>query len=92
MQPHNLPPREHLLSLWVKERLGERDAVEWATVALKQARGNLGSNTILLFEFLDKQAGESADLSPPFKKVWRLLRVAAQQRMLGPLCMNLSKG
>jgi hypothetical protein len=80
MEPHSLPPREHLLSLWVKDRLGEREAVEWAAMALKQTRGSLGKNTVLLFEFLDKHSGDSAELAAPFKKLWRLLRVSAQER------------
>jgi hypothetical protein len=74
-----LNPGERLLSLWALDRLGERETVEWAVTALKQIRDGIGVGTVSLFEFLDKHANERADLPPQLKKIWRLLRVVAEE-------------
>jgi len=80
MTLNNLRQREYLLSLWAQDRLGERKTVEWATTALKQIRGDLGADTVALFEFLDRHAHESKSLLPAIKKLWRLLRIVASDR------------
>src|SRR5215217_1912528 len=78
MMQTSLRRREHLLLLWTKDRLGEREAVEWAVTALKQIRGDVGAGNVGLFDFLDTHA-QSADLPPTIKKVWRLLRTVARE-------------
>jgi hypothetical protein len=80
MTSTNLRRREYFLSLWAQDRLGERKTVEWATTALKQIRGDLGADTVALFDFLDRHAHESERLPPAIKKVWRLLKIVATDR------------
>lgn len=78
MIPRYLGHRERLMSLWAKDRLGERATVDWAVTALKQIRGTLGEQTAALFEFLSNQAQQNIALSDDLKKVWRLLYAAAK--------------
>jgi hypothetical protein len=77
MMQRGLGEREQLLSIWVQDRLAERDAVEWAVTALKQVRGDLGASTVALFAFLDRHAHERQELSPSIKKLWHLFHTAA---------------
>jgi hypothetical protein len=74
-----LPQRERLLSIWAKDRLADRETVEWAVGALKEIRGALGEDTASLLELLDKWANESPSLNDETKNVWRLLRHAAKE-------------
>jgi hypothetical protein len=74
-----LPQREHLLSIWAKNRLADRETVEWAVGALKEIRSSLGEDTATLLELLDRWANESPSLDDETKTVWRLLRHAARE-------------
>jgi hypothetical protein len=79
-----LPQREHLLSIWAKDRLADRETVEWAVGALKEIRSSLGEDTANLLELLDRWANESPSLDGETKKVWRLLRQAAKESRADP--------
>lgn len=74
-----LGKRERALSLWIQDRLDERPAVEWGTRALSKIRGRLGNDLIELFQFLNDHAANQPVLNTQFKKVWRLLSVAARE-------------
>ena len=74
-----LPQRERLLSIWAKDRLADRETVEWAVGALREIRGSLGEDTASLLELLDTWANESPPLNEETKKVWRLLRHVAKE-------------
>src|SRR5687768_17045422 len=80
MNTKSLPQRERLLSIWAKDRLADRETVQWAVIALKEVGGSLGKDTASLFEFLDNTASANPALSADVKKVWRLLRIAAHER------------
>jgi hypothetical protein len=79
MLRQQLSHREHLLSLWVQDRLAERETVMWAVDALKKIHGSLGAESVSLFEFLDLHAAESEGLSNSFKSLWRLLSKVARE-------------
>jgi hypothetical protein len=74
-----LGQRERLLSLWVRNRLGEEETIKWAITALKQIPGELGTNTVGLFDSLNDQAQASTEISPATKKVWSLLNTVAKE-------------
>jgi hypothetical protein len=71
--------REHLLSLWARDRLAKRETVSWAIDALMKIRGRLGSETVPLFEFLDSHATQNANLSQEVKTLWRLFHEVARE-------------
>ncbi len=72
-----LKPRERMLEIWAKDRLGERDTIDWAVLALKSIRGELGSDTIALFDSLERQS-QVSDMDSSIKTVWRLFKLIAK--------------
>ena len=80
----NIHPSSRLartLSIWVKGRLYERSAIEWAAKQLQRAQGTVSSESIELFQFLEEEAKQDQSLSADHKTVWRLLSVAAQENI-----------
>lgn len=78
MIAHSLAKRERALSLWIRDRLHERPAVEWGADALKRIHGDLASELVNLFAFLDQHARQQSSLDERSKKVWRLFHIAAR--------------
>jgi hypothetical protein len=85
-----LKPRERVLAIWAENRLGEREAIDWAVLALKSIRGELGSDMIALFSALERQA-QSADVNDSVKVVWRLFKTAATDSSFSDSFMSLHR-
>ena len=69
--------RLQILMLWMKGRLGEREAVTWATRALQRP---VSEETIALLDHLNGQAALDPDLHPEVRAIWHRLHLAAQDR------------
>ena len=76
MNKQQLGPQEKVLSIWAKNRLDERETIEWGAGALKTIRGQLGNDTAALFRFLDDHA-QSSNIGENFTALWHLFRLVA---------------
>lgn len=74
----NIAHKLRLLSSWIEDRLGEREAVNWAVKALSRVDPVLDGHTLELITYLEDQARKNKDLPDSIKNIWRLLTVAAR--------------
>lgn len=74
--------RLQIVALWMKGRLGEREAVAWATKALQPP---VSEETVALLDYLDDQAARASDLHPDVRAIWRRLHRAARDASAGLL-------
>lgn len=65
--------RLQILMLWMQGRLGEREAVAWATRALQRP---VSEETIALLDRLNGQAARDTDLRPDVKAIWHRIHLA----------------
>lgn len=77
-QQQDLSQRDYLLSLGARDRLAERETVSWAIGALMKIRGNIGTELVPLFVFLDAYANKS-ELPDSVKLLWHLFKKVAQE-------------
>ena len=71
--------RNHLLALWIENRLGERGAVIWAVRALRRTADSSSQEVVSLLDYLAQHAEQDANLTAPIKLTWHMLRVAAHE-------------
>lgn len=67
-----------LVSAWVSKRLGDYEAVEWAVDRLGRATDQ---ETVALFKRLSETAESDGTLLSAVKTTWKLLAVAARERL-----------